>query len=128
MESVRDMYLTDDVAETAFLLNKSIAGCASDDVDEIRSLGATLGSWRSNVWPTTTPARPRAHRRPQSLCHACEAVRPRVQGFEHYRLRVLLHAGGDTLAIPAEAAAHPKTFSPIKRVGRDTVRTPHLKA
>jgi transposase len=31
------------------LLDKAIAGCAGDDVEEIRSLGKTLASWRGEI-------------------------------------------------------------------------------
>jgi transposase len=48
-ESVRDVYLTDDPAVAATLLDKVIAGCATDDVEEIRSLGSTLESWRAEI-------------------------------------------------------------------------------
>ena len=48
-ESVREVYLTDDPAVAATLLDKAIAGCAADDVEEIRSLGATLASWRTEI-------------------------------------------------------------------------------
>ena len=34
-ESVRDVYLTEDAAEAALLIDKAIAGCAQDDVEEI---------------------------------------------------------------------------------------------
>jgi len=36
-ESVRDVYLTDDIEEATVLLDKAIAGCAIDEVEEIRS-------------------------------------------------------------------------------------------
>lgn len=42
--AVRDLYLTDEPAEAATLLDKAIAGCAADDVEEIRSLGRTLAT------------------------------------------------------------------------------------
>jgi transposase len=48
-ESVRDVYLTDDPSEAAVLLDKTIAGCRSDTVPEIRSLGATLARWRTEI-------------------------------------------------------------------------------
>jgi transposase len=48
-ESVRDLYLTDDPADAATLLDKTIAGCQADEVDEIRSLGATLANWRDEI-------------------------------------------------------------------------------
>ena len=43
-ESVRDVYLTDEPATAATLVDKAIAGCAEDDVEEIRSLGRTLAA------------------------------------------------------------------------------------
>jgi hypothetical protein len=36
-ESVRDIYLTDDVKEARVLLDKAIVGCRGDEVEEIRS-------------------------------------------------------------------------------------------
>lgn len=55
-ESVRDLFLTDAKA-AAVLIDKAIAGCAADDLEEIRSPAApSPGETRS--WPTTTPAPP----------------------------------------------------------------------
>jgi transposase len=48
-ESVRDVYLTEDPAVAATLLDKAIAGCTADEVEEIRSLGNTLSSWRREI-------------------------------------------------------------------------------
>jgi transposase len=48
-ESARDVYLTSDRAEAGLLLDKLIAGCAIDDVPEIRSLGQTLARWRGEI-------------------------------------------------------------------------------
>jgi len=48
-ESVRDIYLTDDPAEATVLLDKTIAGCKEDEVDEITSLGDTLFRWREEI-------------------------------------------------------------------------------
>jgi hypothetical protein len=48
-ESVRDVYLTEDPSVAAILLDKAIAGCEADDVEEIRSLGNTLKSWRGEI-------------------------------------------------------------------------------
>lgn len=48
-ESVRDIYLTDDAAEAVTLVDKAIAGCADDEVEEIRSLAKTLSSWRNEI-------------------------------------------------------------------------------
>ena len=46
-ESVRDVYLADNRADAAVLLDKTIVGCAADEVAEIRSLGDTLQHWRA---------------------------------------------------------------------------------
>jgi len=48
-ENVRDIYLTDNRAEAEVLIDKTIAGCADDEVSEIRSLGKTLASWRTEI-------------------------------------------------------------------------------
>jgi hypothetical protein len=46
--SVRNVYLAEDRAEAALLLDKAIAGCA-DDVEEICSLGSTLAQWCAEI-------------------------------------------------------------------------------
>jgi transposase len=48
-EHVRDVYLTADAAEAASLLDKAIAFCAESHVREVRSLGATLSRWHSEI-------------------------------------------------------------------------------
>lgn len=48
-ESVRDVYLADNYDDAAIVLDKAIAGCRDDEVAEIRSLGATLASWRTEI-------------------------------------------------------------------------------
>jgi transposase len=96
-ESVRDVYLTDHVTEAAFLLDKTIAGCAADDVEEIRSLGATLDSWRSEILAHHDTGASNGPTEGLNLC--VKRVKRCGHGFkrfEHYRLRVLLHAGGVT--------------------------------
>ncbi|HET6918648.1 MAG TPA: ISL3 family transposase [Jiangellaceae bacterium] len=94
-ESVRDVYLTDDPAVAATLVEKAIAGCAADDVEEIRSLGKTLSSWRNEI---VAHHRTGASNGPtEGLNLAVKKVKRCGHGFrsfENYRLRVLLHAGG----------------------------------
>lgn len=94
-ESVRDVYLTDDPKVAATLLDKAIAGCAADDVEEIRSLGSTLESWRSEI---LAHHRTGASNGPTEGLNLCVKRTKRCghgfKRFEHYRLRVLLHAGG----------------------------------
>lgn len=96
-ESARDVYLTDDRNEARVLLDKTIAGCLADDVDEIRSLGGTLKSWRTEI---LEHHRTGASNGPtEGLNHCVKKVKRCGHGyrkFENYRLRVLLHAGGVT--------------------------------
>jgi transposase len=94
-ESVRDVYLTDDPKVAAILLDKAIAGCGADDVEEIRTLGNTLSSWRSEI---LAHHRTGASNGPTEGLNLCVKRIKRCghgfKRFEHYRLRVLLHAGG----------------------------------
>ncbi len=115
-ESVRDVYLTDDPAEAAVLLDKAIAGCRVDEVEEIRSLANTLASWRSEIL---------AHHHSGASNGPTEGLNLLVKkvkrcghgfrNFDNYRLRVLLHAGGVTW---------PNRPSPP----RIRTRSPHLNA
>ena len=94
-ESVRDVYLADNVADATTLLDKAIVGCAADDVPEIQALGRTLASWRTEIL---------AHHETGASNGPTEALNLLVKkvkrcghgfkNFEHYRLRVLLHTGG----------------------------------
>ena len=94
-ESVRDVYLTEDPAVAATLLDKAIAGCAVDEVEEIRSLGTTLESWRAEILAHHESGASNGPTEGLNLC--VKRVKRCGHGFkrfEHYRLRVLLHAGG----------------------------------
>ena len=96
-ESVRDVYLADTPAEAALLLNKTIVGCLTDDVAEIRSLGKTLRSWRTEILAHHDTGASNGPTEGLNLC--VKKVKRCGHGFktfEHYRLRVLLHAGGVT--------------------------------
>jgi len=96
-ESVRDIYLAEDRDEAALLLDKAIAGCAQDDVDEIRTLGRTLAAWRTEILAHHDT---RASNGPTEGLNLCVKKVKRCghgfRSFEHYRLRVLLHTGGIT--------------------------------
>ena len=115
-ESVRDVYLTDDVKEARVLLDKAIVGCRSDEVEEIRSLGNTLERWRTEI---LNHHRTGASNGPTEGLNLCvKKVKRAGRGFtcfEHYRLRVLLHAGGVTW---------PRRPSPP----RIRIRAPHSNA
>ena len=94
-ESVRDVYLTDDLETAALLLDKAIAGCLEDEVAEIRSLGHTLKRWREEI---LNHHRTGASNGPTEAMNLCvKKVKRAGNGFRtfgHYRLRVLLHTGG----------------------------------
>jgi transposase len=96
-ESVRDVYLTDDPDAAAVLIDKAIMGCAQDDVEEIRSLGRTLASWRTEILEHHHTGASNGPTEGLNLC--VKKVKRCGHGFRtfhHYRLRVLLHAGGVT--------------------------------
>ena len=96
-ESVREVYLADDPRAAALLLDKAIAGCTGDVVEEIRSLGNTLSSWRTEILAHHTTGASNGPTEGLNLC--VKRVKRCGHGFkrfEHYRLRVLLHAGGVT--------------------------------
>jgi transposase len=96
-ESVRDVYLTDERAEAATLVDKAIAGCAADDVEEIRSLGRTLAAWRSEILAHHDTGASNGPTEGLNLCvKRVKRCGFGLRRFEHYRLRVLLHAGGVT--------------------------------
>lgn len=96
-ESVRDVYLAGTPAEAAVLLDKAIAGCAADDVDEIRSLGSTLSSWRAEILAHhDTGASNGPTEGLNLLVKKVKRCGHGFRNFDNYRLRVLLHAGGIT--------------------------------
>lgn len=96
-ESVRDIYLADDPDQAALLIDKAIVACTQDDVDEIRSLGATLARWREEI---LAHHRTGASNGPTEGLNLCVKKVKRCghgfRNFENYRLRVLLHTGGIT--------------------------------
>jgi transposase len=96
-ESVRDVYLTDSRREARLLLTKAIKGCLADDVEEIQALGRTLASWRAEILEHHKTGASNGPTEGLNLC--VKKVKRCGHGFrtfEHYRLRVLLHAGGVT--------------------------------
>lgn len=96
-ESVRDVYLAGDYDDAATLLDKAIVGCATDEVPEIRSLGKTLASWRTEILARHSTGASNGPTEGLNLC--VKKVKRAGHGFrrfENYRLRVLLHAGGIT--------------------------------
>ena len=96
-ESVRDIYLVDGPADAALLVDKAIAGCVTDEVPEIQSLGRTLSRWRTEILNHHHTG---ASNGPtEGLNLVIKKVKRAGHGFrrfDNYRLRCLLHAGGVT--------------------------------
>src|SRR5215213_2851811 len=96
-ESVRDVYLAATPADAATLLDKAIAGCSSDEVVEVRSLGHTVASWRTEILAHHDTGASNGPTEGLNLCvKKVKRCGHGFRSFEHYRLRVLLHAGGIT--------------------------------
>ena len=96
-ESVRDVYLADTPTDAATLLDKAIVGCTADDVAEIRSLGKTLKSWRTEILAHHHTGASNGPTEGLNLCvKKVKRCGHGFRSFEHYRLRVLLHTGGIT--------------------------------
>ena len=115
-ESVRDVYLADTPADAVTLLDKAIVGCAADDVAEIRSLGNTLQSWRTEILAHHDCGASNGPTEGLNLCvKKVKRCGHGFRSFENYRLRVLLHAGG---------VAWPKR----PRAPRIRTRSPHSDA
>jgi transposase len=96
-ESVRDVYLSADPNEAKLLLDKAIAGCLADTVEEIMSLATTLKKWRTEILAYHDTGASNGPTEGLNLC--VKKVKRCGHGFrrfEHYRLRVLLHTGGIT--------------------------------
>jgi transposase len=94
-ESVRDIYLADNPDDAAVLIDKAIAGCATDEVPEIRSLGHTLESWRTEILAYHDTGASNGPTEGLNLCvKKIKRCGHGFRSFDHYRLRVLLHAGG----------------------------------
>ncbi len=94
-EAARAIYLVDDPAEAAERLDNAISGCVADDVHEIRTMGHTLSRWREEI---LNHHRTGASNGPTEGANFCAKQVKRagrgLTNFGHYRLRVLLYAGG----------------------------------
>jgi transposase len=94
-EMVRDVYLTDKTNLATVLLGRTIRACLADDVPEVQALGRTLRKWWTEI---LNHHRTGASNGPTEGLNLCiKKVKRAGHGyhcFDHYRLRVLLHAGG----------------------------------
>lgn len=115
-EQVRDLYLTDDINLATVLLGRTIKACQVDEVPEIRSLGKTLQKWSTEILNHHRTGASNGPTEGMNLC--IKKVKRAGHGFrcfDHYRLRVLLHAGGcnwDRLTTPARPIR--TRLSPVK--------------
>jgi transposase len=93
-EKVRDVYLTDNAADAAGLLQQAIAYCEVSHVEEVRRLGRTLAAWAAEII---------AHHRTGASAGPTEAMNLLIEklrrighgfkSFRNYRLRLLLYCG-----------------------------------
>jgi len=96
-EAVRDVYLAETWADARMLLDKAIAGCLADPVPEVRALGRTLKSWRREILAHHATGASNGPTEGLNLCvKKVKRCGHGFRSFDHYRLRVLLHAGGVT--------------------------------
>jgi transposase len=96
-ESVRDVYLAENWRDACTLLDKTIAGCLTDPVPEIVSLGTTLKKWRREILTHHSTGASNGPTEGLNLCvKKVKRCGHGFRSFEHYRLRVLLHTGGIT--------------------------------
>lgn len=96
-EAVRSVYLVDDPEQATVLLDNAITACRADQVDEIRTLGRTLSRWQDEIVNHHRTGASNGPTEGQNFC--AKQVKRAGRGFanfDHYRLRVLLHAGGVT--------------------------------
>ena len=94
-ETVRDVYLAGN--DATVLLDKAIAGCLADVVPEVASLGQTLHRWRTEILGHHVTGASNGPTEGLNLCvKKAKRCGHGFRSFEHYRLRVLPHAGGVT--------------------------------
>jgi transposase len=94
-EYARDVYLTEDPVAAALLLDRLIAGCRSDEVPEIVTLGNTLKRWRTQILAHhVTGASNGPTEAMNLLVKKIKRCGHGFKSFRNYRLRVLLHCGG----------------------------------
>jgi transposase len=103
-EAVRSVYGVEDPADAAVLLDNAIAACREDPVAEIRTLGRTLSRWRQEILNHHRTGASNGPTEGQNFC--AKQVKRAGRGFtrfSHYRLRVLLYAGGVSWPAPVRA-------------------------
>lgn len=103
-EACRSIYAEDDVDTAADLLDDVITSCTEDPVAEIVTFGHTLSRWRTEILNHHRTGASNGPTEGQNFC--AKQVKRAGRGFTrfgHYRLRVLLYAGGVAWPSPIRA-------------------------
>ena len=112
-ESVREVYITASPDEVKLLLDKAIEGCRAGAVPEIRSLGRTLGRWRTEILAHhTTGASNGPTEGLNLLVKKVKRAGHGLRSFANHRPRILLHAGGVDWPATRPPAPRIRTRSP----------------
>lgn len=94
-EACRSIYAEKNVDMAAELLDDVITSCTEDPVAEIATFGRTLSRWRTEILNHHRTGASNGPTEGQNFC--AKQVKRAGRGFtrfSHYRLRVLLYAGG----------------------------------
>jgi transposase len=96
-ETVRDVYLAASRDDAQVLLAIATLRADTSPVPEIRALGDTLARWHNEILARFDTGASNGPTEGLNLCiKRVKRAGNGFQNFEHYRLRVLLHAGGVT--------------------------------
>jgi transposase len=96
-ESVRDVYLADNKTDAFELLAFAVWRCETSAVPEVRTLGNTLAKWFDEILARFDTGASNGPTEGLNLCvKKVKRAGHGFRSFEHYRLRVLLHAGAVT--------------------------------
>jgi hypothetical protein len=121
-ESVRDIYLTDDPDEASLLIDKAIAGCAEDDVEEIRSLGRTLASWRTSILEHHNTGASKGPTEGLNLC-VKKVKRSRLPNLRALSAEIAGPRRWRHVANATSSAPHPNGYSALARVEPEMIQT-----
>ena len=75
------------------LLDRAIAGCLADEVNEIVSLGSTLQHWRTQILAHHLTGASNGPTEAMNLLAKIKRCGHGFKSFPNYRLRVLMHCG-----------------------------------
>jgi transposase len=117
-ESVRDVYLTDDLTDATVLLDKAIAGCQADEVDEVPLLGQHAFSVADrDLEPPPHRCFQRSDRRSQPLREEGQARGAGLQVLRALPATCAASCWRCHLASSTPTTDDPNPVSPVQRVG-----------